>query len=256
MNKIVLITGASSGIGEACARIFAGNGWNLIITGRRKERLEKLQIELEKRHSINCLALCFDVQERESVEDQISALPPEWKNIDVLINNAGLAIGRDFFQDGLIADWETMIDTNIKGLLYMSKAVLPFMIARKKGHIINMGSAAAKDIYEKGNVYCGSKAAVDAISKGQRIDLLQHGIKVTVVHPGAVETEFSLVRFKGDAATARSIYEGFLPLTGEDVANIIYFSATLPDHVCINDLVISGTQQANAVYINKIKGTS
>jgi NADP-dependent 3-hydroxy acid dehydrogenase YdfG len=251
MNPIVLITGATSGIGKACAEKFAASGYDIIITGRRKDRLEEIQSVLQQQYSIRVLPLCFDVQDKEAVFSSMAQLPADWQTIDVLINNAGLALGRDSFEDADMQDWETMLDTNVHGLLYMSRAVLPFMIARKKGHIINIGSVAGKDVYEKGNVYCASKFAVDAISKSQRIDLLKHRIKVTAIHPGAVETEFSLVRFKGEAAKASATYDGFTPLTGADIADSIYYCASLPPHVCINDLVITCTAQANSIYIYK-----
>lgn len=247
MNRTILITGATSGFGEACARKFAAGGDHLIITGRRKERLEKLQQELEGK--VQVLPLVFDVQDKAAVFAAISGLPETWQKVDVLINNAGLALGRDYFDDADLQDWETMIDTNVKGLLYVTKAVLPLLIAAGHGHIINLGSVAAKDIYEKGNVYCGTKAAVDAISHGMRIDLLRHGIKVTAIHPGAADTEFSDVRFKGDASQARKIYEGFTPLSAEDVADTIHYSASLPPHVCLNDIVMTCTAQADGIYI-------
>ncbi|MDB5206907.1 MAG: family NAD(P)-dependent oxidoreductase [Flavisolibacter sp.] len=249
--KTVFITGATAGFGEACAYVFAQNGYRLILNGRRTERLESLKENLEKEYNTSCYLLPFDVQNRGDVLSVINSLPEEWKAIDVLINNAGLALGRDSFNEANIDDWDTMIDTNVKGLLYVSKAVVPFMTARKKGHIINLGSVAAKDIYDKGNVYCASKAAVDAISKAMRIELLPHGIKVTAIHPGAAETEFSLVRFKGDEDTANKIYDGFTPLSAADVAAIIFYTTTLPGHVCINDLVVTCTQQANSIYFNK-----
>jgi 3-hydroxy acid dehydrogenase / malonic semialdehyde reductase len=251
MNKIVFITGATSGFGKACAEKFGANGYDLIITGRRKEKLEELQQQLKKKFSIKVLSLVFDVQDKQSVFSSIENIPEEWRKIDVLINNAGLALGRDFFDEADINDWETMIDTNVKGLLYVSKALLPFMITQKKGHIINMGSVAAKEVYEKGNVYCASKHAVEAISQSMRIDLLRHGIKVTAIHPGAAETEFSSVRFKGNQEMAKKIYEGYEPLHAEDIANAIFYCATLPAHVCINDLVITCTAQANSIYFHK-----
>ena len=245
MKKIVFITGATSGFGEACAYKFAQNGYNLILNGRRIERLDKLKNNLEEQYNISCHLLPFDVQNQQPTFDAINSLPDEWKPIDILINNAGLALGRDLFQDADLSDWNTMIDTNIKGLLYVSKAVVPLMIKRKKGHIINLGSTAAKDVYQAGNVYCASKAAVDSISKAMRMDLLSHHIKVTAIHPGAAETEFALVRFKGKEETAKKVYEGFHPLSAEDVADIIFYTASLPPHVCINDLVVTCTQQAN-----------
>jgi len=249
MNRTILITGATSGFGEACARKFAASGDHLIITGRRKERLGKLKQELEGK--VQVLPLVFDVQDKAAVFAAFASLPETWKKIDVLINNAGLALGRDYFDDASLQDWETMIDTNVKGLLYVTKAALPLLIAADHGHIINLGSVAAKDIYEKGNVYCGTKAAVDAISHGMRIDLLRHGIKVTAIHPGAADTEFSDVRFKGDASQARKIYEGFKPLSAEDVADTIHYSASLPAHVCLNDIVMTCTAQADGIYIYK-----
>ena len=253
MNKIVLITGATSGIGEACAQKFAAEKNDIIITGRRKGRLDKLKSELEKKYGISVLPLCFDVQDKKSVGDAFTNLPESWQKIDILINNAGLALGRDSFEDADMDDWETMLNTNVHGLLYVSRAVLPYMLAQKKGHIINMGSVAGKEVYEKGNVYCASKYAVDAISKAMRIDLLKNNIKVTSINPGAVETEFSLVRCKGDEKTARSAYEGFTPLTAADIADTVYYCASLPGHVCINDLVITCTEQAGTYYFNKNK---
>jgi 3-hydroxy acid dehydrogenase / malonic semialdehyde reductase len=251
MNKIALITGATSGFGKACAYKFAANNYDVIITGRRKEKLDELKIDLEKKSGVKILSLIFDVQNREEVFSAIENIPGDWQKIDVLINNAGLALGRDFFEDADIDDWETMLDTNVKGLLYVSKAVLPFMIKNKKGHIINMGSVAAKVAYEKGNVYCASKAAVETISETMRIDLLRHGIKVTAIHPGAAETEFSDVRFKGNKELAKKVYEGYEPLHAEDIAGTIFYCATLPPHVCINDLVITCTAQADSIYFYK-----
>jgi NADP-dependent 3-hydroxy acid dehydrogenase YdfG len=249
MNKIVLITGATSGFGEACARQFAAGGYRLIITGRRKERLEALTRELQAHTEV--FPLVFDVQDKEAVFAAINSLPDTWTAIDILINNAGLALGRDHFQDASLDDWETMLDTNVKGLLYVSRAVVPLMIARQRGHIINLGSIAGKEVYEKGNVYCASKFAVDAISKAQRIDLLQHRIKVTAIHPGAADTEFSRVRFKGDMTQAAKIYEGYTPLRAEDVADAIYYCASTPGHVCINEVNITCLAQANSFYYNR-----
>ncbi len=251
MNNIVLITGATSGIGKACAEKFAAAKHDLIITGRRKGRLEELKTELEAKNNIAVLPLCFDVQDKEAVFATLGNLPAAWQNIAILINNAGLALGRDFFEEANLDDWETMLNTNVHGLLYVTRAVLPYMIAQKKGHIVNMGSVAGKDVYEKGNGYCASKFAVDALNRSMRIDLLRHNIKVTGVHPGAVETEFSLVRYKGDATTAAATYNGITPLTGADIADTIYYCCSLPPHVCINDLVITPTQQADAFYFNR-----
>ena len=251
MSKIVLITGATSGIGEACAKKFAAAGYDLIITGRRIERLELLKSTIEDTFSVKILCLHFDVQDRKAVADTLAGLPEEWKNIDILINNAGLAVGKDSFEDANIDDWETMLNTNVHGLLYVSKAIVPLMIARNKGHIINLGSIAGKEVYEKGNVYCASKFAVDAINKAMRIDLLKYNIKVTGIHPGAVDTEFSLVRFKGDEGKAAATYTGITPLVATDIADTIFYCAQLPAHVCINDLIIMCTQQASAFYMHK-----
>ena len=253
MNKIVFITGATSGFGKASAEKFAANKYDLIIAGRRENLLFELQKELENNFAVNVLSLVFDVRDRLAVASIISNIPEQWKQVDILINNAGLALGRDYFEEANMDDWETMLDTNVKGLLYVSRAVLPFMTQRNKGHIINLGSVAAKDVYEKGNVYCASKAAVDSISKAMRTDLLRHHIKVTAIHPGAAETEFSLVRFKGDEKTAQKIYEGYKPLSAQDVADVIYYCASLPAHVCINDLVLTCTAQADAFYTFKGK---
>jgi NADP-dependent 3-hydroxy acid dehydrogenase YdfG len=251
MNKIIFITGATAGFGEACAHKFAENHFNLILNGRRKDRLEKLKSELEKKYNVSCLLLPFDVQDQKSVASSIKNMPTEWQNIDILFNNAGLALGRDLFNEASLDDWNTMIDTNLKGLLYVSRAVVPLMVQRKKGHIINMGSIAGKEVYERGNVYCASKAGVDSISQGMRIDLLKHNIKVTAIHPGAAITEFSLVRFKGAADTAEKVYEGLHALSAQDVADIVYYTASLPPHVCINDLVVTCTQQANTYLFDR-----
>ena len=251
MSKIVFITGATSGFGKASAEKFAANGYDLIINGRRKDRLEELCKSLENRYNIAVFSLPFDVQIEAAVFKSIESLPLEWKNIDILINNAGLALGRDYFEEADLSDWNTMIDTNIKGFMYVAKAVSKIMAERKQGHIINMGSVAGKLVYEKGNVYCATKFAVDALNQAMRIDLLRHNIKVTGIHPGAADTEFSSVRFKGDEKTARSVYNGIKPLTAEDVAEVIYYTATLPPHVCINDLTITCTQQADGIYFNR-----
>lgn len=245
MNKIVMVTGATAGFGRATAVIFAKNGYRLIITGRRKERLDELEKELIKSFKVKVLALNFDVRNLDEVNSTINNLPEEWKAIDILINNAGLAVGMDHIDKGNIDDWERMIDTNMKGLLYVTRAVSPLMVARNKGHIFNIGSIAGKDAYENGNVYCASKAAVASLSKGMRIDLLHHNIKVTHIAPGMAETEFSLVRFKGDSERAGSVYKGIDALSGDDIANIIFYCATLPDHICINDLEVTPTQQAS-----------
>ncbi len=244
MNKTALITGATSGIGKACAIKFAENQYHLILTGRREDRLDELKSSLEKNHKVEVTTITFDVRNRESVKSAIDQVKD--KNIDVLVNNAGLAVGMDTLQDGDIDDWERMIDTNVKGLLYVTRNVAPLMAAKKSGHIINIGSIAGKEVYPKGNVYCATKHAVDALSKGMRIDLLEDGIKVTQIAPGAVETEFSMVRFKGDKEIADNVYKGFEPLHAEDIADAAYYVTTLPPHVNINDLLIMPTAQASA----------
>ena len=251
MNKTVLITGATSGFGEAMAYVFAAAGDRLILTGRNENKLAAISADLLSKHNAAVHTLCFDIQNKEAVFAAIHTLPAAFTSIDVLINNAGLALGRDSFQDANIEDWETMIDTNVKGLLYISKAVLPLLINNKKGHIINIGSTAGVEVYKDGNVYCASKHAVAAISKSMRIDLLPHHIKVTAIHPGAAETNFSSIRFKGDAAKAASVYEGYKALEAVDVANIAYYATTLPDHVCINEFVVTCTSQANSFYLQK-----
>jgi 3-hydroxy acid dehydrogenase / malonic semialdehyde reductase len=253
MSQTILITGATSGFGKAIAEKFAGHGWRCIITGRRKERLLCLSEELSEKYKAEVLPLDFDIRDKAEVFRQIENLPPSWKTIDLLVNNAGGAIGRDNFANAEIEDWETMIDTNLKGLLYISKAILPFMIEAKKGHIINIGSIAGKEVYENGNVYCASKHAVDAISKSMRIDLLKYTIKVTAIHPGAAETEFSEIRFKGDKDRAKEVYSGYTPLYAEDIANVTYFCASQPPPVCINDLVVTCTAQANSLYLHRTK---
>lgn len=251
MTKTVFITGATSGLGLAAAQKFAANGFHLIITGRRAGRLEDTAQLLQQQFPIKVLPLCFDVQNRKAVFDAVASLPTEWQNIDILINNAGLALGREPFDETDLNDWETMLNTNVHGLLYVSKALMPHLKKSRAPHIINIGSTAGKEVYENGNVYCASKFAVDAISKAMRTDLLKHRIKVTAVHPGAVETEFSLVRFKGDAQKAAATYTGFTPLSAADVADAIFYCANLPAHVCINDLVMTATSQANSFYVNK-----
>lgn len=251
MNKTALITGATSGIGRAVADIFAENKYNLIVTGRRSERLQELKATLEKQHGIGLLALCFDVRDNDEVVRNIESLPVEWRNIDVLVNNAGLAVGLNHIQDGVLDDWERMIDTNVKGLLYVTRAVSPLMVARNSGHIVNICSVAGKEVYENGNVYCATKHAVDALSKAMRIDMLGHNIKVTNICPGAVETEFSIVRFKGDTQRAAGTYKCIEPLSGRDIAECIYFAVSLPQHVCINDMMIMPTAQADSRTFNR-----
>jgi NADP-dependent 3-hydroxy acid dehydrogenase YdfG len=251
MKRIVFITGATSGIGKACAEIFAAKGDSLIINGRREKRLQELKTSLQNKYKTEVLIAEFDVQQKEQVFNSINSFPEEWKSIDILINNAGLAVGRDLFDGADINDWETMLQTNVNGLIYVSKAVVPLMVKRNSGHIINLGSVAGDDMYERGNIYCVSKTAVDAISRSMRIDLLPHQIKVTNIKPGAVETEFAIVRFKGDEEKAAKTYEGFTPLTPEDIAGSIFYCATLPANVCINELTITCTAQANGIYFAK-----
>ncbi len=251
MNRIVFITGATSGIGMACAEKFAENGDAVIINGRRNDRLLELKKLLEKKYKVDVLCAEFDVQNRDQVYENINSFPGNWQAVDILINNAGLALGRDYFDEADLNDWDTMLHTNVNGMLYVSKAVLPFMIKRNSGHVINLGSVAGDDMYEKGNVYCVSKAAVDAISRTMRIDLLQHNIKVTNIKPGAADTEFSIVRFKGDSQTAAKVYDGFTPLSSIDIADAIFYCASLPLNVCINELVITATAQADGIYINR-----
>lgn len=251
MTKTILITGATSGIGKSTAKRFATNGYNLIITGRRKELLEKLKNELINTFHVDVLTLNFDVRDKNEVAKAINTLPNEWKAIDILVNNAGLASGLGAIQDGDLDDWEKMIDTNVKGLLYVTRAVSPIMIERGSGHIINIGSIAGKEVYANGNVYCATKHAVDALTKAMRIDMLLHNIKVTQIAPGAAETEFSLVRYHGDADKAKAVYNGFTPLTPDDIADAIWYVASVPAHVNINDLVIMPAAQASPSHFNK-----
>jgi len=240
-----LITGATSGFGRAIALKFAEHGWNVIATGRRKERLEQLENEITSTYGTKVFSLTFDVRNQSEVHDAIHTLPHDWKTIDVLVNNAGLASGLSPIQDGEISDWEIMIDTNLKGLLYVSREIMHSMVERKKGHIVNIGSIAGKEAYAKGNVYCATKHAVDAISKSMRIDMLPFGIKVTSINPGAAETEFSVVRFKGDEHKAGIVYEGYEPLKAEDIAEVVYFAVSRPAHVVLNDIIITPIAQAN-----------
>jgi NADP-dependent 3-hydroxy acid dehydrogenase YdfG len=250
MNKKVLVTGATSGFGKAIAEKFAASGDHIIITGRRSDRLHSLANSLTSAYGVNVLPLTFDVMDRTSVFKQISAIPEAWRPLDILVNNAGLALGRDLFEDASLDDWETMIDTNLKGLMYVTKAALP-LLNTEGAHIFNMGSIAGKEVYEKGNGYCATKHAVDAISKAMRIDLLSKGVRVTAIHPGAADTEFSNVRFKGNDAMAASVYAGYDPLLAENIADIVYYCAGLPAHVCINDLVVTCTAQANSFYLHR-----
>ena len=249
MDKNVLITGATSGIGKATAELLANEGYNLILCGRRGERLKMLKEELSQKSRIRTLS--FDVRDRKKVVAEIGGLEDEWKEIDILLNNAGNAHGLAPIQEGSIDDWDAMIDINVKGLLYVSKAVVPGMVERKSGHIINIGSIAGKEVYPNGNVYCASKFAVDAINQGMRIDLNQYGIKVTAINPGLVETEFSLVRFKGDKERANDNYQGYKPLSAKDIAEVILFTIQRPSHVNISDLIILPTAQASTTIVNK-----
>ena len=248
---IALVTGATSGIGKCTAEIFAKNGYDVIITGRREDRLNEIKKNLESAYKIKVHSLCFDVRKLSEVEKAIESLPSDFKKIDVLVNNAGLAAGLSAIQDGNIDHWERMIDTNIKGLLYITKNVSKLMIENKKGHIINVGSIAGKEAYANGNVYCGTKHAVDALNKGMRIDLLPHNIKVSAVNPGMVETEFSVVRFDGDEARAKKVYEGLQPLKPEDIAETIFWMASRPAHVNINDVIIMPSAQANSTTVKR-----
>ena len=250
MNHATLITGATAGIGKACAEKFARHKHHLVLTGRRKDKLEEIASALMEKYAITVMTAAFDIRSREEVQTFADNLPEDLE-IDILINNAGLAAGLDPLQEGSVDDWEQMIDTNIKGLLYISRAIMPRMVRAKKGHIINIGSIAGKEVYPKGNVYCGTKHAVDALTKGMRLDLLEHGIRVTQIAPGLVETEFSLVRFKWDHDVADKVYKGYQPLQGEDIADVVYYVTTLPAHVNINDLVIMPTAQANATTLLK-----
>lgn len=251
MSKIALITGATSGIGEACAHIFAQNGYNLILVARRQERLVKISHHLEDKYAISIKQVIADVRDKNIVTELFEALPSDWKNVDVLVNNAGLSQGLEPIDKGNTDDWDTMIDTNIKGLLYVTKVVSNWMIPNKAGHIINIGSIAGLEVYPNGNVYCASKHAVDALTKAMRIDLLPHEIKVTSINPGAVETEFSLVRFKGDEDRAKKVYENFEPLIANDIADAIWYVVSRPKHVNINDMLIMPTAQATGTIINR-----
>lgn len=251
MNKIILVSGATSGIGASCAKKFAAAGCRVILCGRRSERLSELKKNLVSQYGENFLTLSFDIRNREEVFNAIQSLPDDWKAVDVLVNNAGLALGLHPLQDGNIGHWEQMIDTNIKGLLYLTKAVVGQMIDRKSGHVINIGSIAGRQAYANGNVYCATKAAVDSLSQSMRIDFLPYNIKVSQVAPGAVETEFSLVRFEGDQERAVNVYKGYQPLSPDDVADAIFYLASLPPHVNVNDMLLMPTAQACAGIIHK-----
>ena len=248
---IIFITGATSGFGKAIAYQFAQRGYDLIINGRREDRLREIENDVIANFGVRVFSLPFDVRKKDEVETAIKSLPESFKAIDILVNNAGLASGLSSIQDGDIEDWEKMIDTNVKGLLYVSRAVMPVMMDRRRGHIINIASIAGKETYAKGNVYCASKHAVDSLSKAMRIDLLPYGIRVTNIAPGAAETEFSLVRFKGDTEKAHQVYQGFEALKADDIAEIVYFAASRPAHVVLNDIVVTPLAQANTTYMVK-----
>jgi NADP-dependent 3-hydroxy acid dehydrogenase YdfG len=250
-KQIAYITGATSGFGKAIALNLANNGYDVIVTGRRKERLDALAEEITKTTQAKVWASPYDVRNSEEVEQAIETLPNAWKQIDVLINNAGLAAGLNSIQEGSLEDWNQMIDTNVKGLLYVTRKIAPLMIVRNSGYIINIGSIAGKEVYPNGNVYCATKYAVDALTKAMRIDLLPHGIKVTQIAPGAAETEFSLVRFKGNLQAAENVYKGYQPLTGEDIAGIVEYLLKLPKNVCINDMTVTCLAQATATHFYK-----
>ena len=248
---IAYITGASSGFGKAIASRLAKNGYNIVITGRRSLLLDELAQEIKNKYKVEVLASNYDVRCAEAVKNAVDNLPENWKKIDVLVNNAGLAVGLNSVQNGDLEDWERMIDTNIKGLLYVSRCVAPLMIKRGCGHIINIGSIAGKEVYPNGNVYCATKHAVDALTKAMRMDMVKDGIKVTQIAPGAAETEFSLVRFKGDKQAADNVYKGFTPLSADDIADVVEYVVNLPSHVCLNDIVMTPLAQASATIINK-----
>jgi serine 3-dehydrogenase len=250
-DKIVFLTGASSGIGRSCARAFARQGARVLMTARRLDRLEKLASDLKAEFGAESYGLGLDVRDQAAVERAVSALSAEWEAVDVLVNNAGLSRGLDKLYEGKIADWEEMIDTNVKGLLYVSRAVIPGMVRRGRGHIINIGSIAGRDFYPNGNVYCATKAAVNALSKGLRLDLVGTPLRVSLVDPGMVETEFSLVRFRGDGERAAKVYQGLTPLTPDDIADAVLFCATRPPHVNISELVIYPTAQASATLVHR-----
>jgi 3-hydroxy acid dehydrogenase / malonic semialdehyde reductase len=252
MPKTILITGATAGIGKAAAYRFAGDSNRLILTGRRKDRLKEIEADLKSKFLVEVITLSFDIRKKAEVEVNLENLPSDWKNIDILVNNAGLAAGLEPVHTASTDDWDTMIDTNIKGMLYISRKIIPWMIEQGSGHIFNIGSIAGKEVYSKGSVYSATKHAVDALTKGMRIDLLPYGIKVTQICPGAVETEFSNVRFKGDLERAKMVYKGYEPLQAEDIAEVIYFISGLPVRVNVNDILIMPQAQANATTFNKI----
>ena len=251
MRPIAIVTGASAGFGRATAIALARNSYDVVITGRRSEKLEAVEEAIRSKTDADVLSLTFDIRDKKAVEDACGKLSGKWETVDVLVNNAGLAAGLSHIHDGNVDDWEQMIDTNIKGLLYITRLITPGMVKREKGHIINIGSIAGKEAYEKGNVYNASKFAVDGLTQAMRIDLVDYGIKVTAINPGAAETEFSLVRFKGDQEQADKVYEGFTPLYAEDIAETVLFVVSRPPHVNIDDLLIMPTAQARSRKINR-----
>jgi len=251
MNKIALITGASSGIGKAIAYKLAEINFDVIITGRRGNLLDSIEKDIKQKYGVQAISLSFDIRDRSQCERAIEKLPQEWRNIDVLVNNAGLAAGLSKIQEGNFEHWDMMIDTNVKGLLNITKLISPIFVNKNEGHIINIGSIAGKEVYPNGNVYCATKHAVDALTKAMRIDMVEHNVKVTAINPGMVETEFSIVRFDGDKEKAKSVYEGIVPLYADDIAEAVVFAVTRPKHVNINDMLIMPTIQASATVVNR-----
>ncbi|MBO6515685.1 MAG: SDR family NAD(P)-dependent oxidoreductase [Bacteroidia bacterium] len=254
MNKTALITGGTSGIGLATADLLAANGYQLIITGRRADRLDTISADLSSKHNVSVETLCFDVRNNNEVQEHLGGLVKANRQIDVLVNNAGLASGLDKIQNGDVEDWDKMIDTNVKGLLYVSRQIIPQLIKQQSGHIVNIGSIAGKEVYPNGNVYCGTKHMVDALNKSMRRELAEHGVKVSAVNPGAVETEFSIVRLHGDTNKAKLVYEGFENLVAEDIADAVHYIVSRPDHVNINDLIIMPKAQPAAGQVIRNKG--
>jgi 3-hydroxy acid dehydrogenase / malonic semialdehyde reductase len=254
MKRITMITGATAGIGKACAWKFSGQKHDLILTGRRADRLEALAEEIRRCDGVEVYTLVFDVRERAAVKAAWESLPEEWRKVSILVNNAGLALGREPLHEGDVDEWDAMIDTNLKGLLYVTKMVLPGMVAAKAGHVINLGSVAGREVYPNGNVYCATKFAVEGLSRALRLDVAPHGIKVTTISPGLVETEFSVVRFKGDQEKADAVYQGIDPLTGEDIAEMVWFAASQPAHICINDINLTCSAQANVSTVIRREG--
>lgn len=250
-NRIVLITGASSGFGEACAEAFAKKGAKLILAARRESKLKELASRLKKKYGSECRIMKLDVRRKTDVSKAINSLPEKWKNIEILLNNAGLSRGLDKLHEGNIQDWEEMIDTNVKGLLFVSRAVIPFMAANNKGHVINIGSIAGHEVYPKGNIYCATKHAVDAITKGMRIDLVDTDVRVTTIDPGMAETEFSMVRFRGDKNKAKAVYKGITPLTPADIADAVIYAATRPLNVVVAEMILLPSKQASSSVVHR-----